>query len=64
MTVGELIGLAMVGFLTEHYGWKPILSGMMIFLTGALFLFAFANSLGMIVAAMVLCGKYQPFLKK
>lgn len=56
MTVGELIGLGVVGLLNGRYGWKPILSGMMIMLIGTLFLFAFAKSLGMIVAAMVLCG--------
>lgn len=57
MSVGELIGLAITGFLSDRYGWKPILSGMMIMLTLCLLLFAFAQSLGMIVAAMVMCGE-------
>ncbi|KAH8673385.1 general substrate transporter [Xylariales sp. PMI_506] len=56
MAVGELIGLAIAGALADRFGWKPILSGMMIMLTGCLFLFAFAKDLGMIVAAMVMCG--------
>ncbi|GLB19520.1 hypothetical protein AtubIFM61612_009427 [Aspergillus tubingensis] len=56
MAVGELIGLAIAGFLADRLGWKPILSGMMVWLTGSLFLFAFAQNLGMMVAAMVLCG--------
>ncbi|KAJ9138343.1 General substrate transporter [Pleurostoma richardsiae] len=55
MAVGELIGLAIVGVLADRFGWKPILSGMMVMLTGSLFLFAFAKNLGMMVAAMVLC---------
>lgn len=29
-------------------------------LTGCLFIFAFAQNLGMMVAAMVLCGEYRP----
>lgn len=57
MAVGELIGLAITGLLADTLGWRPILSGMMIVLTGSLFLFAFADSLGMLVAAMVMCGK-------
>ncbi|XRM48131.1 hypothetical protein ABZX51_011071 [Aspergillus tubingensis] len=56
MAVGELIGLAIAGFLADRLGWKTILSGMMVWLTGSLFLFAFAQNLGMMVAAMVLCG--------
>ncbi|RAK91730.1 MFS general substrate transporter [Aspergillus costaricaensis CBS 115574] len=56
MAVGELIGLAIAGILADRLGWKPILSGMMVWLTGSLFLFAFAQNLGMMVAAMVLCG--------
>ncbi|GLA87649.1 hypothetical protein AtubIFM56815_002075 [Aspergillus tubingensis] len=62
MAVGELIGLAIAGFLADRLGWKPILSGMMVWLTGSLFLFAFAQNLGMMVAAMVLCvrkGRYE-----
>jgi MFS family permease len=56
MACGELIGLVIAGYLSNSYGWRPILGGMMIFLTGSLFLFAFANSLGYLVAAMVMCG--------
>ncbi|GLA46664.1 hypothetical protein AnigIFM63604_011265 [Aspergillus niger] len=56
MAVGELIGLAVAGFMADRFGWKPILSSMMVWLTGSLFLFAFAQNLGMMVAAMVLCG--------
>lgn len=58
MAVGELIGLAVAGFMADRFGWKPILSGMMVWLTGSLFLFAFAQNLGMMVAAMVLCGDF------
>lgn len=60
MTVGEIIGLAIAGFLADRYGWKPILTGMMVMLTCCLFLFAFIQNLGMMVAAMVLCGEYHP----
>lgn len=56
MACGELVGLAIAGYLSNYYGWKPILSGMMIWLTGSLFLFAFAKNLGYLVAAMVMCG--------
>ncbi|CAK7226356.1 hypothetical protein SBRCBS47491_006203 [Sporothrix bragantina] len=56
MACGELIGLAIAGFLADRFGWKPILTGMMVMMTGCLFLFAFAHNLGMMVAAMVLCG--------
>ncbi|RAH73812.1 MFS general substrate transporter [Aspergillus aculeatinus CBS 121060] len=56
MACGELIGLSLAGFLADRYGWKPILSGMMVMLAGTLFLFAFAKNLGMMVAAMVMCG--------
>lgn len=61
MAVGELIGLAVAGFMADRFGWKPILSGMMVWLTGSLFLFAFAQNLGMMVAAMVLCGDFLSF---
>lgn len=60
MACGELIGLAVAGFLADRFGWRSILTGMMAMLTGCLFIFAFAKNLGMMVAAMVLCGEYRP----
>ncbi|GKZ55710.1 hypothetical protein AnigIFM49718_000876 [Aspergillus niger] len=33
MAVGELIGLAVAGFMADRFGWKPILSSMMVWLT-------------------------------
>lgn len=56
-SVGEIIGLAIVGYLADRIGWKLTLTSMMVFLTGFLFLFAFPQNLGMIVAGNILCGK-------
>ncbi|CAK7206060.1 hypothetical protein SEUCBS139899_008843 [Sporothrix eucalyptigena] len=55
-SAGEIIGLAIVGFLADRIGWKLTLTGMMVFLTGFLFLFAFPKNLGMIVAGNIICG--------
>ena len=64
-SVGEIIGLMFAGYLADRVGWKKTLCGMMIFLTGFLFLFAFPKNLATILAGNILCGEslqHQPYL--
>lgn len=44
------------GYLAERFGYRAVMIGSLTWLTAFIFLFFFANSLGMLCAAEVLCG--------
>jgi SP family general alpha glucoside:H+ symporter-like MFS transporter len=53
---GEVIGLLLNGFLTDRFGNRRTMIAALTFLTAAIFLAFFANSLGMLLASQILCG--------
>lgn len=55
-TVGQLFGLIISGILAERYGYKKTIIGSLFLLIGLIFLFFFAQNIGMLMAAGVLCG--------
>ncbi|KAL8396822.1 hypothetical protein RB594_003782 [Gaeumannomyces avenae] len=53
---GQIFGLLINGIIAERWGYRKVYIGSMVCLTGFIFLFFFANSLPMLLAAEVLCG--------
>ncbi|KAL8364826.1 hypothetical protein RB595_003890 [Gaeumannomyces hyphopodioides] len=53
---GQIMGLLINGIIAERWGYRKVYIGSMVCLTGFIFLFFFANSLPMLLAAEILCG--------
>lgn len=54
--VGEVIGLQIAGFMSERVGYRWTLIGALAAITGFIFVLFFSESLGVLVAAELLCG--------
>ena len=54
--VGQMIGLFIAGFLAERYGYKKTFIGALLLTICFVFLFVFAENIGMLFAGEVLCG--------
>lgn len=54
--VGEIIGLAIVGQVTDRFGFRKTMMVGLACLTAFIFLLFFAKDLPMFVAGLVLCG--------
>ncbi|GFZ48547.1 Alpha-glucosides permease MPH2 [Saitozyma sp. JCM 24511] len=54
--VGCVLGLVMNGYLAERFGYRKTMMGALVAMIGLIFLFFFATSLEMILAAEFLCG--------
>lgn len=53
---GSIIGLIFSGYLSERFGYRVVISGSLIFLTGVIFLMFFAVNIQMLQAAYILAG--------
>lgn len=53
---GEVLGLFCNGWLTDRFGNRRTMMGALAFLTGAIFLAFFSNSLSMLLASQILSG--------
>ncbi|KAJ5318346.1 sugar porter (SP) family MFS transporter [Penicillium atrosanguineum] len=54
--VGEITGLVVAGIIAEKYGYRKTIIGSLFFMIGVVFLFFFAQNIGMLFAAEVLAG--------
>ena len=54
--IGQLAGLMIAGLLAERYGYKKTILGALFIMICVVFLFFFAQSIGMLFAAEVLAG--------
>ena len=54
--VGQICGLLAAGLLADRFGYKKTLIGALAMTTGFIFLFFFAQNIGMLFAAEFLCG--------
>ncbi|KAL3462692.1 general substrate transporter [Aspergillus heterothallicus] len=54
--VGQIMGLMVAGLIADRFGYKKTMIGAMILLCGFIFLMFFAQSIGMLFAAEMLCG--------
>jgi MFS transporter, SP family, general alpha glucoside:H+ symporter len=54
--VGEMIGLMMVGWLSEKFGYRKTMIGALVLVAGFIFLLFFAQSLTMLLIGEILCG--------
>jgi MFS transporter, SP family, general alpha glucoside:H+ symporter len=54
--VGEMIGLMMVGWLSEKFGYRKTMIGALVLVTGFIFLLFFAQNLTMLLVGEILCG--------
>lgn len=52
--VGEIIGLWITGYICDRFGFKKTIGGALIWVTGMIFIFFFAESLGMTIHTMAL----------
>ncbi|PNY26296.1 Uncharacterized protein TCAP_03766 [Tolypocladium capitatum] len=54
--VGQICGLLFAGFLADRFGYKKIIIGALFMTIAFIFLFFFAQNIGMLFAAEMLCG--------
>ncbi|MGH7963779.1 MAG: MFS transporter, partial [Candidatus Binatia bacterium] len=54
--VGQICGLMIAGLIAERYGYKKTLLGSLMMVIAFVFLFFFAQNIGYLFAAEVLCG--------
>lgn len=54
--VGQILGLLFAGLLADRFGYRKTLIGALFITIGLIFLFFFAQNIGMLFAAEVLCG--------
>lgn len=54
--IGEIIGVASAGIIAERYGTRKTMFGSLFLMIGVIFLFFFAQNIGMLLAAEVLAG--------
>lgn len=54
--VGNIIGIALNGFLTDRYGHKKVLHGALVVLSGFIFITFFAPNVQTLFAGQILCG--------
>lgn len=54
--IGQIIGLVANGYLAERFGYRRVMIGCLIVLIGLFFMFFFAKSLDMLIAAELLAG--------
>lgn len=54
--VGNIVGIAINGHLTDRYGHKPVLHGALFVLTGLVFIQFFAKNVQTLFAGQILCG--------
>ena len=54
--VGQMIGLLFAGLLADRYGYRKTLLGALVMTIGFIFMFFFAQNVGMLFAAELLCG--------
>lgn len=54
--VGNVLGVALNGYLTDRYGHKIILHGALLALTGLIFIQIFAQSVEVLLVGQLLCG--------
>jgi SP family general alpha glucoside:H+ symporter-like MFS transporter len=54
--VGEIAGLMIAGILADRFGYRKTILGALIMIIGCIFLFFFAQNIGMLFAAEVLAG--------
>jgi SP family general alpha glucoside:H+ symporter-like MFS transporter len=54
--VGEILGLIVAGMLADRFGYKLTMLGALFMIIGCIFLFFFAQNIGMLMAAELLCG--------
>ncbi|CAM1505990.1 Fc.00g116270.m01.CDS01 [Cosmosporella sp. VM-42] len=54
--VGQICGLLLAGILADRFGYKKTIIGALMMTTAFIFLFFFAQNIGMLFAAEVLCG--------
>ncbi|CAK7234032.1 hypothetical protein SCUCBS95973_008795 [Sporothrix curviconia] len=54
--VGQILGLLFAGLLAERFGYRKTLVGALFMTIGLIFLFFFAQNIGMLFAAEMLCG--------
>ncbi|KAL2849841.1 general substrate transporter [Aspergillus pseudoustus] len=54
--VGQIMGLMVAGLIADRIGYKKTMLGAMVLLCGFIFLMFFAQSVGMLFAAEMLCG--------
>ncbi|KAL2848345.1 general substrate transporter [Aspergillus pseudodeflectus] len=54
--VGQIMGLMVAGLIADRFGYKKTMFGAMVILCGFIFLMFFAQNVGMLFAAELLCG--------
>ncbi|KAL4864798.1 hypothetical protein BDV12DRAFT_205541 [Aspergillus spectabilis] len=54
--VGQILGLMVAGLIADQIGYKKTMLGALVALCGFIFLMFFAQNIGMLFAAEVLCG--------
>ncbi|CAK7214463.1 hypothetical protein SBRCBS47491_002151 [Sporothrix bragantina] len=54
--VGQMLGLLFAGLLADRFGYRKTLIGALVMTIGLIFIFFFAQNIGMLFAAEMLCG--------
>lgn len=56
MQSGQILGLFATGILADRYGYKKVMTGAMIWVTGVIFILFFANNIVMLLIGELLMG--------
>jgi SP family general alpha glucoside:H+ symporter-like MFS transporter len=54
--VGQILGLVFAGLIADRFGYRKTIAGALLMTIGLIFLFFFAQNIGMLFAAEFLCG--------